>query len=119
MAVKHLIFEYRAEWLTSGDALRQLRATTQPSIAAGRVISSDETGRRHMKLRYLLAALPFLGIYSGGALAAKTTFVFGLPFLLVWNLFWMGATAAILAIIYCLDSRDEAANAGAHTGGEK
>ncbi|MEM5315228.1 DUF3311 domain-containing protein [Paraburkholderia sp. JHI869] len=72
-----------------------------------------------MKLRYLLAALPFIGIYSGGSLAASTTFLFGLPFLLVWNLFWMAATAAILAIIYCLDARDEAAHAGARSGGEK
>jgi hypothetical protein len=72
-----------------------------------------------MKYRYLLAALPFLGIYSGGTLAAGTTFVFGVPFLLVWNLFWMLATAAILAILYRLDSRDEAANAAARTGGEK
>ncbi|WP_233885148.1 DUF3311 domain-containing protein [Paraburkholderia flagellata] len=72
-----------------------------------------------MKLRYWLAALPFIGIYSGGTLAATTTFLFGLPFLLVWNLIWMVATAAILAIIYCLDTRDEAAHAGAGRGVEK
>ncbi|HZZ03373.1 DUF3311 domain-containing protein [Paraburkholderia sp.] len=69
-----------------------------------------------MKFRFLLAALPFIGIYSGGTLAASTPFLFGLPFLLVWNLFWMAATAAILAFIYYLDSRDEAARAGEHTG---
>ena len=61
-----------------------------------------------MKLRILLAALPFIGIYSGGSLAAHSPLLFGVPFLLVWNLFWMAATAAILAIIYCLDTRDEA-----------
>jgi hypothetical protein len=72
-----------------------------------------------MKLRYLLAALPFIGVYSGGTLAASTTFLFGLPFLLVWNLFWMAATAAILAILYCLDTRDETARAGARTGAGK
>ena len=70
-----------------------------------------------MKLRYLLAALPFIGVYSGGTLAASTTFLFGLPFLLVWNLFWMAATAVILATLYCLDSRDEAARASGRTGG--
>ncbi|MFM0283040.1 DUF3311 domain-containing protein [Paraburkholderia sediminicola] len=69
-----------------------------------------------MKLRILLAALPFIGIYSGGTLAARTPLLFGLPFLLVWNLFWMAATAGILAIIYYLDSRDEAAHASEHTG---
>ncbi|CAE6760376.1 DUF3311 domain-containing protein [Paraburkholderia nemoris] len=70
-----------------------------------------------MKLRFLLAALPFIGIYSGGSLAAGTPLLFGLPFLLVWNLFWMAATAVILAIIYCLDTRDEAAQAAEQTGG--
>ncbi|NPT54063.1 DUF3311 domain-containing protein [Paraburkholderia elongata] len=69
-----------------------------------------------MKLRFLLAALPFIGIYSGGTLAAGRPLLFGLPFLLVWNLFWMAATAAILAIIYCLDSRDEAARGSERTG---
>ncbi|WP_321795151.1 DUF3311 domain-containing protein [Caballeronia sp. J97] len=65
-----------------------------------------------MKLRILLAALPFIGLYSGGSIAAHTPLLFGVPFLLVWNLFWMAGTAAILALIYFLDSRDEAANAG-------
>ena len=70
-----------------------------------------------MKLRFLLAALPFVGIYSGGSLAEHTPLLFGVPFLLVWNLFWMAATAAILAAIYCLDSRDETARASGRTGG--
>ena len=69
-----------------------------------------------MKLRFLLAALPFIGIYSGGSIAAGTPLLFGLPFLLVWNLFWMAATAAILAFIFYLDSRDEAAQASAPVG---
>ena len=46
----------------------------------------------------------------------RTPLLFGLPFLLVWNLFWMAATAGILAIIYYLDSRDEAARASERTG---
>jgi Outer membrane protein (porin) len=74
-------------------------------------------GKDPMKLRFLLAALPFIGIYSGGSLAAGTPLLFGLPFLLVWNLFWMAATAVILAIIYFLDTRDEAAQAAEQTGG--
>ncbi len=72
-----------------------------------------------MKLRILLAALPFIGIYSGGTLAAATPLLFGLPFLLVWNLFWMAATAGILAFIYCLDTRDEAAHASDPAGGRQ
>jgi hypothetical protein len=42
-----------------------------------------------------------------------------MPFLLVWNLFWMGATAAILALIYHLDSRDAAAGARQSAGGKQ
>ncbi|KXU82488.1 hypothetical protein CI15_33740 [Paraburkholderia monticola] len=72
-----------------------------------------------MKLRILLAALPFIGLYSGGSLAAHTPFLFGIPFLLVWNLIWMVGTAAILALIYWLDSRDKSAGAsGCVRGGQ-
>jgi hypothetical protein len=78
--------------------------------------------RPGVKLRLLLAALPFVGIYSGGSLAAHTPMLFGVPFLLVWNLIWMAATAAILALIYFLDSREESENAthaNGTTGGEQ
>ncbi|MDR3098514.1 MAG: DUF3311 domain-containing protein [Paraburkholderia sp.] len=71
-----------------------------------------------VSLRVLLAALPFVGIYSGGTLAAHIPMLFGVPFLLVWNLIWMAGTAAILALIYLLDSRDEAARAHGKTAGE-
>ncbi|ABB12588.1 hypothetical protein BLA18112_05060 [Burkholderia lata] len=64
-----------------------------------------------MKLKLLLAALPFVGMYAGGSLAEVRPLLFGLPFLLVWNLVWMAATAAILAILFHLDERD-AARAG-------
>ncbi|HDR9757722.1 TPA: DUF3311 domain-containing protein [Burkholderia cepacia] len=64
-----------------------------------------------MKLKLLLAALPFVGMYAGGSLAEARPMLFGLPFLLVWNLVWMAATAAILAILFHLDERD-AARAG-------
>ncbi|KWO07155.1 hypothetical protein WM26_26250 [Burkholderia cepacia] len=64
-----------------------------------------------MKLKLLLAALPFVGMYMGGSLADARPLLFGLPFLLVWNLVWMAATAAILAILFHLDERD-AARAG-------
>ncbi|MGU7774371.1 DUF3311 domain-containing protein [Burkholderia sp. MR1-5-21] len=64
-----------------------------------------------MKLKLVLAALPFAGMYAGGSLAELQPLLFGLPFLLVWNLIWMAATAAILAILFRLDERD-AARAG-------
>jgi hypothetical protein len=61
-----------------------------------------------MKFKLLLAALPFVGMYAGGSLAEARPLLFGLPFLLVWNLIWMAATAAILAILFHLDERGAA-----------
>ncbi|WP_322086364.1 DUF3311 domain-containing protein [Burkholderia sp. BCC1999] len=61
-----------------------------------------------MKFKLLLAALPFVGMYAGGSLAEARPLLFGLPFLLVWNLIWMAATAVILAILFHLDERDAA-----------
>ena len=72
-----------------------------------------------VNLRVLLAALPVVGIYSGGTLATHIPMLFGVPFLLVWNLIWMAGTAAILTFIYFLDSRDEAARAGNKKAGER
>lgn len=71
-----------------------------------------------MKLRLFLAALPFIGMYSGGSLAAHLPMLFGMPFLLSWNLIWMAATAAVLASLLYLDTRDEAKNDGSRTGGQ-
>ncbi|RQS03401.1 DUF3311 domain-containing protein [Burkholderia sp. Bp9002] len=59
-----------------------------------------------MKLKLLLAALPFAGMYTGGSIAEVQPLLFGLPFLLFWNLVWMAATAVILAILFHLDERD-------------
>jgi hypothetical protein len=70
-----------------------------------------------MKLRFFLAALPFIGMYSGGSLAQHMPMLFGMPFLLSWNLIWMAGTAAVLALILRLDTRDEAKHAGSETGG--
>ncbi|SAL13284.1 hypothetical protein AWB68_00174 [Caballeronia choica] len=72
-----------------------------------------------MKLRLLLAALPFVGMYSGGALAEHLPMLFGMPFLLSWNLIWMAATAAVLAFILYLDTRDEAIDANSQAGGQR
>ncbi|MCA8253089.1 DUF3311 domain-containing protein [Burkholderia sp. AU31624] len=70
-----------------------------------------------MKLKLLLAALPFVGMYAGGSLAEVRPLLFGLPFLLVWNLVWMAATAAILAILFHLDERAESAERAAARAG--
>ncbi|MBY8605427.1 MAG: DUF3311 domain-containing protein [Burkholderia sp.] len=67
-----------------------------------------------MKFKLLLAALPFVGMYAGGSLAEARPLLFGLPFLLVWNLIWMAATAVILAILFHLDER--AADRDGRTG---
>jgi len=72
-----------------------------------------------MKLRLFLAALPFVGMYSGGTLAAHLPMLFGMPFLLSWNLIWMGGTAAVLALILYLDTRAEAINADRSTAGRQ
>ncbi|WP_322027334.1 DUF3311 domain-containing protein [Burkholderia sp. BCC1977] len=65
-----------------------------------------------MKFKLLLAALPFVGMYTGGSIAEVRPLLFGLPFLLVWNLIWMAATAAILAILFHLDERGERGERG-------
>ena len=72
-----------------------------------------------MKLRLFLAALPFVGPYSGGTLAEHLPMLFGMPFLLSWNLIWMGGTAAVLALLLYLDTRAEAMNADGGTGGQR
>jgi hypothetical protein len=61
-----------------------------------------------MKLQHGLAALPFLGILVGIFFANRTEpFVLGLPFALFWVTLWVLLTAAIMAIVYQLDQRDE------------
>jgi len=72
-----------------------------------------------MKLRFFLAALPFVGMYSGGALAEHLPILFGMPFLLSWNLIWMAGTAAVLALILHLDTRAEAMNAESESGAQR
>jgi hypothetical protein len=71
-----------------------------------------------MKIRLFLAALPFIGMYSGGSLATHWPMLFGMPFLLSWNLIWMAGTAAVLALLLYLDTRAEAGNPENATGGQ-
>ncbi|CAA9468173.1 MAG: hypothetical protein AVDCRST_MAG02-3368 [uncultured Rubrobacteraceae bacterium] len=57
-----------------------------------------------MKLMYVLASLPFLGILVGVAFANRVEpFVFGLPFILFWIVAWVLLTSVIMAVVYRLD----------------
>ncbi len=51
-----------------------------------------------------LALLPFLGILVGTPFLNRVTpFVLGFPLILAWLVFWVVATAAIMALIYATD----------------
>ncbi len=57
-----------------------------------------------MRLSYLLAAVPFLGILGGVIFANRVEpFVLGMPFLLFWIVLWVVLTSGIMAVIYRLD----------------
>ena len=57
-----------------------------------------------MRLIYLLAALPFLGILGGIVFANRVEpFVWGMPFILFWIVTWVVLTSVIMFIIYNLD----------------
>jgi hypothetical protein len=57
-----------------------------------------------VRLIYLLAALPFLGILGGIVFANRVEpFVLGMPFILFWIVMWVVLTSVIMAIIYNLD----------------
>jgi hypothetical protein len=57
-----------------------------------------------VRLIYLLAALPFLGILGGIVFANRVDpFVWGMPFILFWIVTWVVLTSVIMFIIYNLD----------------
>ncbi|TCP27809.1 uncharacterized protein DUF3311 [Scopulibacillus darangshiensis] len=57
-----------------------------------------------MKLIYILAALPFIGILFGIQFANKVTpIIFGMPFILAYIVMWVLLTSVIMAIVYRLD----------------
>jgi Protein of unknown function (DUF3311) len=66
-----------------------------------------------MKLTYLLASLPFLGILGGIYFANRVEpFVLGMPFILFWIVLWVVLTSGIMAIIYRLDPANKEDEAG-------
>jgi hypothetical protein len=57
-----------------------------------------------VRLIYVLAALPFLGILGGIVFANRVEpFVLGMPFILFWIVLWVVLTSGIMAIVYHLD----------------
>jgi Protein of unknown function (DUF3311) len=60
-----------------------------------------------MKLQHGLAALPFVGVLAGIFFANRVEpYVLGLPFALFWMILWVVLAAAIMAVVYRLDTRD-------------
>lgn len=57
-----------------------------------------------MRIGYLLAALPFIGILVGAPFVNRVEpFVFGMPFILFWIVMWVVLTSGIMAVVYVLD----------------
>ncbi len=66
-----------------------------------------------MKLIYLLASLPFLGILGGMFFANRVEpFVLGMPFILFWIVAWVVLTSVIMAAVYYLDPANKEDEAG-------
>ena len=62
-----------------------------------------------MKVQHAIAAVPFVGILVGMFFANSVEpFVLGLPFAMFWVVMWVVVSAALMAIVYRLDSRDRA-----------
>lgn len=60
-----------------------------------------------------LAVLPLLGILVGTAFVNQVEpLVFGMPFVLAWQVGWVIAGAAIMALIYALDPVNAEPDAG-------
>jgi Protein of unknown function (DUF3311) len=57
-----------------------------------------------VRLVYLLAVLPFIGILVGILFANRVEpFVLGIPFILFWIVMWVVLSSGIMAIVYALD----------------
>ena len=57
-----------------------------------------------MKLHQLLAIIPFIGLLGGVPFVNKVTpYVFGMPFVLFYIVFWVVITSGIMALVFKLD----------------
>jgi uncharacterized membrane protein len=62
-----------------------------------------------MKVQHVIAGLPFVGILAGMFFVNSVEpYVLGLPFAMFWVVMWVVVSAALMAIVYRLDSRDRA-----------
>jgi Protein of unknown function (DUF3311) len=66
-----------------------------------------------LRLVYVLAALPFLGILGGIFFANRVEpYVLGMPFILFWIVLWVVLTSGIMGIVYRLDPANREDEAG-------
>ena len=66
-----------------------------------------------MKVQHAIAALPFVGILVGMFFANSVEpYVLGLPFAMFWVVMWVVVSAALMAVVYRLDTRDRARERG-------
>ena len=66
-----------------------------------------------MRLVYLLAALPFIGILVGTPFVNRAEpFVLGLPFILFWIVMWVILSSIIMAIVYAVDPANKEGDEG-------
>jgi hypothetical protein len=57
-----------------------------------------------VRLVYLLAVLPFIGILVGILFANRVEpFVLGMPFILFWIVMWVVLSSVIMTIVYAPD----------------
>jgi len=57
-----------------------------------------------VKMVYLLAVLPFIGILVGTPFVNRVEpFVLGIPFILFWIVMWVVLSSIIMAIVYAVD----------------
>jgi hypothetical protein len=66
-----------------------------------------------MRMVYLLAALPYIGILVGTPFANQVEpFVLGMPFILFWIVMWVILSSVIMAIIYAVDPANKEGDEG-------
>jgi Protein of unknown function (DUF3311) len=65
-----------------------------------------------VKLIFLLAVLPFIGILVGTPFVNRVEpYVLGMPFILFWIVMWVVLSSIIMAIIYATDPANKEGDA--------
>jgi Protein of unknown function (DUF3311) len=65
-----------------------------------------------VKLIFLLAVLPFIGILVGTPFVNKVEpYVLGMPFILFWIVMWVVLSSIIMAIVYAVDPANKEGDA--------